>query len=121
MTYTERSHEVALHSSISVLVLLSHDYTDVEFWPLGFGESDRTSQAEFTARRLRSVGVMGLGPGLRPLAALKEDLPSSVIDNIASSFLRYIQVLLSGNFAEHLERAETAELERLYSLPDYRS
>ena len=98
MTYAERSHEVALHSSIAVLVLLSHDYTDMEFWPLGFGSrSEWTSPAEFNARRLRSVGVVGLGSGLKPLVAFKEDLPLSLIDDIANAFLRYIHVLFAGH------------------------
>ncbi len=122
MTYTERSQELARNASIAVLVLLSHDNLDMEFWPLGFGsQSDWTSREEFAARRLRSVGVVGLGlPGLKPLVAFKEALLPSVVDGIATAFLAYLNVLLADSFAEQLPGAETAELERMWSLRDPR-
>jgi hypothetical protein len=122
MTYSERSTQVALDSSIAVTVLLSHDNTDMEFWmlrPRHTSERDLTTREEFTARKLRSVGVIGLCGSL-PRAAFKEALPSPVVHGIAIAFLEYLRVILAESFADEIRAVEIAELERLLTLPDTR-
>lgn len=117
-TYTERSQEVARNASIAVLVLLSHDNTDLEFWNLRRSQAEWTSSHAFTTRGLRSVGVVGLSLQGKPLVAFKEDLSPSVVDGISNAFLVYLNALLADSFAEQREDIETQELRRLFALCD---
>ena len=114
-TYLERATDVACESSVAVTVLLSADNSSVEFWPLK-PEAERalTSPEEFTARKLRSVGVVGLC-GLSPRMALKEPLAQSVVDRIALAFQEHVNIVLYERFEEFTAAAEVAELQRVYS------
>ena len=122
MTYLERSTKVARECSISVVVLLNSDNTDLEFLPLAprqLTESELLTPGEFAARKLRSVGVVGLS-GAQARVAFKEMLSVSVVDRIAAAFLEYLRVMLRQGFAEQTEAAEVQELERFYLLEDTR-
>jgi hypothetical protein len=113
--YIERSSQVALDSSIAVMVLLNQDNTDMEFWALKPHQCNVTTREEFAARKLRSVGVVGLcGPKAK--CAFKERLEPSVINAIATAFTEYLRVSFAVDFAEQTEAAEITELERLYLL-----
>jgi hypothetical protein len=112
------AHAVA-ESSVAVMVLLNHDNTDAEFVALKPREVAFTSPEEFTARKLRPVGVIGL-QGTQPWCAFKEPLDSPVVNSLATAFLEYIHVLLGQGqgFAEQMEAVEIAELERVWSIAD---
>jgi len=121
MPYMERAATIACESEICCQVLLSHDNADIELvqlkphaYPGGY-----IAPEEFTARQLRSVGIVGLS-GLKPLVYFKELLPPHVVDSIAAAFLAYIRVLTEGEFAAQMEAAGIAELTRLCSIPDTR-
>lgn len=119
-TYSERSAQVVRESSIAAMVLLNDSNTDMELLglcPRLTPENELISAEEFTARKLRSVGVVALdGRGL-PQAAFKESLPASVISAIAAGFTEYLRVLIGQKLTEQMEAAEIAELERLCQLP----
>jgi hypothetical protein len=118
--YSERAAQVACNSQIAVQVLLGSENTDVELVPLKPNQfSSYLSPEEFTARRLRPVGVVGLS-GINTLVSFKEPLPSHVLKLIAVAFSEYIRSLLGRSFEELQVAAEVAELERLYETPDYR-
>jgi hypothetical protein len=117
----ERAAHIACESQICCQVLLSHDNADIALiqlkphaYPSGY-----ITPEEFTARQLRSVGVVGLS-GLKPLCFFKELLPPHVVDAIATAFLEYIRVLTGAEFAAQMEAAGIAELTRFCSLPDTR-
>ena len=118
-TYSERIRAVVSECSLSVQVLLSQDNDDLEFVRV---EPRRAyiPPKEWAARKLRSVGFVGLSNGLKPVSALSEPLEPPVVNAIAEAFAEYIRVLLGENFAEHMATAEVAELHRLFGLPDTR-
>jgi hypothetical protein len=98
MSYSERATQIVNDSSISVFVLLNHDATSTEFWPLcPAAQSEVTGPQEFTARRLRSVGVVGLA-GTQPMCAFKEPLDTRVVEAIGDAFVAYIRALLGESF-----------------------
>jgi len=102
--YIERSAQVALDSSIAVMVLLNHDATDMEFWPLRptpVAQCALTGPEEFTARRLRVVGAVGL-TGLKTVCAFKEPLESSVVGAIGEAFAVYVHVLLGASLFKQM-------------------
>jgi hypothetical protein len=117
-TYSERIRAVVSECSLSVQVLLSRDNDDLEFVRV---EPQRAYMPpeELAARKLRSVGFVGLS-GLKPRCAFAEPLEPPVVNAIAEAFAEYIRVLLGENFAEHIAAAEVAELHRLFGLPDPR-
>lgn len=117
-TYSERAKAVVWESQIAVQVLMSSDNDDLEFVRVG-SQRAYISPEEWTARRLRAVGFVGLD-GLKPRCAFAEPLEPPVVNAIAEAFAEYIRVLLGENFAEHMAQAEIDELERLFSLPDPR-
>jgi hypothetical protein len=122
MTYTEKSRQVVLDSSVAVIVLLNPDATDIVFWrlcPERAHESELTTEEECAARKLRSVGVVGLC-GLTPVCSFKESLETPVVNSIVVGFLQYIRDSLSDNLVELREAAEIAALEHLFTLPDMR-
>jgi len=119
MTYMEKAAHAAAESSVAVMVLLNHDNTDAEFVALKPRQAAFTSPEEFTARKLRPVGVIGLR-GAQPVCAFKEPLDSPVVNSLATAFLEYIRVLLGQGFAEQMEAVEIAELERVWSIADTR-
>jgi hypothetical protein len=116
-----RSKQVVLDSSIAVMVLLSPENTDMEFWLLRPHMDARTSREDFDARRLRSVGVIGL-QGVTPACAFKEPLDAQIVNGIAGAFLEYIRVLIGQCFVnEHHTGDAVGWLDRLYLLPDSRA
>lgn len=123
MTYSERSTQLALDSSVAVSVLIGAP-GDVEFLPLKPRAADETMLAELKARwpgrGLRSVGVIGL-IGTSPQYALKEALDPEQVTALTAAFLTYIHSLFLNSFVAQMEAAEIAELERLYALPDTRT
>lgn len=123
MTYGEKSTQLALEASTSIIVqvLLSRGNDDIELIPLHPRQrpDGYIAPADFTARRLRSVGFVGLN-GLRPVCSFKEPLPPNVVDAIIRAFTEYAHVLLGGRAAEHVAAEEIAALDRLYTLPDTR-
>jgi hypothetical protein len=116
-TYSDRALHVASESGIAVQVLLSSGNDDIELISLKpVAAEEYIDRATFKARQLRAVGVIGLA-GVKPLSAFRKPLTPPLVDAIAAAFLEYVRVLLGGSFAEQAERAEIAELERLYALP----
>jgi hypothetical protein len=124
MTYSEKSTQLALDASTSIIVqvLLSRGNDDIELIPLHPRQrpGGYITREEFAARQLRAVGTVGLN-GLRPVCVFKEPLESSVVDAIIQAFTEYAHVLLGGHSAEHVAAEEVAELNRLWSLPDNRA
>lgn len=121
--YSERSTQVVRDASIAAIVLLNSDNTDMELLalcPRQTPESELITGEEYTARKLRSVGVIALNERGLPQAAFREPLEASVISAIAAGFTEYIRVLIGKHLTEQTEAAEIAELERLYLLPDTR-
>jgi hypothetical protein len=126
MTYTERSTQLALDSSVAVQVLLGSAPGDAEFIPLRPRPASQQMwdelKARWPGRGLRSVGVIGL-IGTTPQVELKEPIGEEQCCRLAEAFIAYLNVLFQGNFAAHREAVqadEIAELERLYMLPDMR-
>jgi hypothetical protein len=125
-TYFERSQQVVLDSSIAVMVLLNSDNTDLEFWMIAPHEqtaSELTSREEFAARKLRSVGVVGLR-GIQSLVAFKEPLDTFVVARIATAFADYVRVLMGQSLVHRIQeqKGDAVEwLERLYALEDPRA
>lgn len=128
--YSLRSAQITLDSSIAAMVLLNPDATDVEFWPLRptcAAPGALTGPAEFTARRLCVVGVVGLS-GAKALCAFKEPLATPVVAAISEAFTYYCRVLLGENFTEQmaaqLEQQQAGDFvqfaEALWSLEDAR-
>jgi hypothetical protein len=116
MPYSECAIKVACESSISAVVLLSSANDDIAFMRLKpLPSAGFITPEDFTARKLRSVGVVGLC-GTKPMVAFSELLEPPVVDAIAWAFLEYVRVLLG----EHMEAALVTELERLYALSDTR-
>lgn len=121
-SYDALSTQIAIGSTISAMVLLNPDNSDVEFWPvrpaLAAG-CEVTSADEFALRKLRTVGVIGLcGPDAR--CAFKEHLEPQTVTAIGAAFQNYLRVLFGSSFAEQTRDAEIHELMRLMSLPDIR-
>jgi len=129
MTYTEKSTQLALDSSVAVLVT-NAQVDDLEFLPLKPRQMSETDRAELAARwpgrGLRSMGVIGL-VGTSPRYALKEPLEPEQVSTLAGAFLAYLHVLFSDSFKQ--EGAATSEpghndfvqfAERLYALEDSR-
>jgi len=128
MTYSEKSNQVTLDSSIAVLVLMGAP-DDLEFIPLKPRAADENALAElktrWPGRGLRSIGVVGL-VGMTPQIALKEPLTTQQEDCLAASFLAYVRCLLTpapipvSRVDEHQKGDEVEWLCRLWSLPDTR-
>lgn len=119
-TYSELSTQVVQNASIAVMVLMNESNTDVELLPLLPRKCEFPSKDEFTARKLRSVGVIALC-GAQSNCALKEPLENEVVDAIAATFLEYVRVLIGPEISRAMAAAEIAEMERMYTLPDTRS
>jgi hypothetical protein len=123
MTYSERSAQLAVDSSISALVLMGAP-DDVEFIQLRPKRADANKLAELKARwpgrGLRAVGVIGL-VGTAPRYVLKEPLATEEVSALADAFLAYLHALFCDGFAAQEESAEVAELERWYALQDTRT
>jgi hypothetical protein len=119
MTYSEKSTQLALDASIAVLVLTNAQFDDVEFLPLKPRQMTESEKAELVTRwpgrGLCSIGVLGL-VGMTPRSAFKEPLEPEQVTALAGAFLAYLHALFSDRFAEQLEGAEIAELERIYAL-----
>jgi hypothetical protein len=116
----ENAARVAYESQIAVQVLLSRGNDDIELIPIRPRPLDGYMTPEdFMARQLRSVGVIGLS-GSKPRCAFKEPLETPVVEAVGAAFLEYLRVLLGESFAEQMEVAEVAELERVYMLQDAR-
>jgi len=119
MTYSEKSTQLALESSVAVLVLMGAP-NDVEFIPLKPRAADAKMLADikgrWPGRGLRSIGIVGL-VGTTPRCALKEPLAPEQVDALAGAFLAYVRVLIS----PELPRVDTVEwCEKLFALPDNR-
>lgn len=123
-TYMERARLVVEDAGIAAMVLLNESNTDAEFLmlrPRLTPENELITPEAFTARKLRSVGVVALNERGLPQAAFKESLEASVVGAIASAFREYVRVLLAEKLIEQIAAAEIAELDRLFRLPDTRS
>jgi hypothetical protein len=81
-------------------------------------------RSRWPGRGLRGVGYIGLVDGA-PKLALNEPLDGVQVEALAAAFAGYIATLVksamtSDGFAVEIERAEVSELQRMYSMPDYR-
>src|ERR1700679_2970979 len=109
MTYSEKSVELALSSSVAVFVLTNTEGTDCEFLPLR-PRMMTASEMEVLRSRLverdlcRSLGVIGL-VGTSPQCALKEPLEPEQVSALTCAFLAYIQTLLSDSIAAQQDGA----------------
>ena len=123
MTYSERSTQLALDSSVAVYILMGTAPGDAEFVPLlprpATQRMWEEMRARWPGRGLRPIGVIGL-VGTTPKVVLREPLEPEQVDALAGAFLAYLDVLFRDSFAAHSEVAEIAELERLFLLPDTR-
>jgi len=124
MTYSEKSTQLALDSSVAVQVLMGTTPGDCEFIPIKPRTADARMLADIAARwpgrGLRSVGIIGL-IGAVPTCELKEPLEPEQVTALAGAFLTYLHGLFSDSFAEQIEGVEIAEMRRLWSLEDPRS
>ena len=107
MTYGEKSAQLALDSSIAVLVLGNEDCTDIEMLPLR-PHSMRESEKEYLrscwrGRGLKSLGIMGL-VGSSPRFALKEPLEPEHVSALADAFLNHVHAVFCDGFAEQAAR-----------------
>jgi len=123
MTYTERANQLALDSSVAVLVLMGAP-EDVEFIPLRPRTADANMLAELKARwpgrNLRSVGVLGVVGGAAQ-CALKEPFEPETVSRLADAFAVYVHTLLFSGFAEQQQAGDFVQFAtRLWSLPDPR-
>jgi len=128
-TYNERRDQLVLNSSIMVQVLLGNTPGDLEFVQLkprpASAETWEALGAQWHVRGLRHAGSIGLVDGA-PQLVLREPLGTNQVEALAVAFAAYIGCLVksamtSHNFAAEIERAEVAELERMYAMPsDYR-
>ncbi len=123
--YNERATYVATNSQIAVQVLMSQRNDDIELVPLRPHMVPYMTPAEFAARQLRAVGVVGV-VGVATRCAFNEPLPESLVASIAMAFAEYVRV-----FTDSTE-PQTAPVttsggdsiiwcERLYALPDTRA
>ncbi|MDR5729806.1 MAG: hypothetical protein RB191_20525 [Terriglobia bacterium] len=123
MTYSEKSTQLTLDSSVAVLALSNPDCTELELLPLKPRQMSEREQAQLAARwhgrNLRSIGVLGL-VGTTPKYALKDSLEPEQVSVLADAFLAYLHALYCDSFAAQHETAEIQELGRLWSLPDTR-
>ena len=121
-TYDALSTQVAIDCTVSAMVLLNADNSDIEFWPVVPASTDETRltlSEGIAARKLRTVGVVGLcGPDAR--CAFKEPLESTTVAAIHKSFFDYLRTLFGASFGELSRDSEIHELQRLMSLPDFR-
>ena len=121
--FSERASQIACESDIAVQVLLSTGNDDIELVPLkprAF-PGGYITPSEFTSRRLRSVGVVGVDAGgFSSACAFKEDLPDFLVARIAEAFGEYARVLLGDNLPPQTEAEQIAELERIFRLEDPR-
>ncbi|MGA7257950.1 MAG: hypothetical protein WBX09_15005 [Terracidiphilus sp.] len=118
MTYLDQAKQIAVESDIAVLVGLNPDNQDVEFTMVRPQlQTTHTPKAEYVARRLRPVGIVGL-KGLTPMSAFREPLGMDTVNRLASAFLEYCRVLLGGSLSAMVE---VAELNRLWNVPDTRN
>ena len=93
MTYSERVVRVATGKQLVVQVLLSRGNNDIELVAIKPQTATYISCEEFTARQLRSVGIVGL-TGTNAECAWKEPLDGELVDRIAAAFAAYVSVLL---------------------------
>ena len=107
--YIERATKVACDSQIAVQVLLSRDNDALDFVRLKPHQPEYIAPEEFTARQLRSVGVVGMC-GTQVTCAFKEPLDSSLVNSIAVAFVEHVRVLLGAS----LEQTAAAEPEPEY-------
>jgi len=117
--YLERAKQIVQDSDVAVMVLLGHGNADMEFWSVWPRETRLTSQEEFTARRLRPVGVFGLLPGFIAVGEFKESLDGQTMHALSTAFKEYVRVLWGMDAAKQAEM-ERAELRRLWNLEDTR-
>ncbi len=101
--YSEKSTQLALDSSVAVLVLGNEDCTDIEMWPLkpkqmSLSERDYLQKC-WHGRGLKSLGVMGL-VGASPRFALKDQLEPEHISALADAFLEHVYAVFCDGFAE---------------------
>jgi hypothetical protein len=127
MTYSEKSAQLTLDSSVAVMVLMGAP-NDVEFLPLKPRVADEKMLSElrgrWPGRGLRSIGIVGL-VGVTPRAALKESLEPMQVDALAAAFLTYVNTLLRGEQpSAEVERKHAGDFvqfaESLWALEDTR-
>lgn len=118
--YFESAVQLACESSLACLVLLGSENNDIELVRIKpQPPAEFPSPEDFTARKLRTVGTIGL-QGTKPAYVFKEPLEPRLVNAIATAFLEYVRVLLGEHLTAQIEAAEVAGLERLYALSDTR-
>lgn len=119
MTYTERSAELAVESSVAALVISNPDCTDVEFILLR-PERNPAREAELTARwpgrELQSIGVAALCGASPRFVFKKAPLAPEQVTALAGEFLSFLHTLFLDGFAAQ----QNDELRRMLLLPDPR-
>ncbi|HEX4032527.1 MAG TPA: hypothetical protein VHX20_19340 [Terracidiphilus sp.] len=125
--FSVRAAEAARGSQLVLQVLLSPDNDDIELVCITAASAGRPfpiTAEDFTARKLRSVGCVGVSLGLdgfTPHVALIEPLEPHVINAMGCALTEYIRVLVGNALIEQIALAEVTELERMYVLPDSRT
>lgn len=125
-TYTERARQIVHTADVAVMVCLNVDNTDMEFWALWPRQAAGrlTTPAEFKARKLRTVGVIGICAG-SGIVAFKEALPEDVVARLGTAFGVYVRTLLDigqPDIVQPEEKGDEVEwLCKLWSLSDPRT
>lgn len=103
MTYSEKSTQLALDSSIAVLAIGNEDCTDIEMIPLRPHQM-RESEKEYLrscwhGRGLKSLGIIGL-VGASPRLVSKEPLAPAQVSALQDAFLEHVYAVCCDGFAE---------------------
>ena len=128
-TYEQRRDTLAINSSILVQIMLGNAAGDTEFSlvrprPANSAVMEEELRARWPGRGLRAVGFVGLVDGA-PQLVLKTPISAVEVEAVTVAFGDYVGALVKHAMsAEHigaeLERAEVAELDRLFAMPDTR-
>jgi hypothetical protein len=103
MTYEQRSIDLAVASSIAVLVFANEDFSEIEMLPLRpkqLAQSEKESLQKLW-RGLKSIGVMGL-VGCVPRVALREPLDADCITALSNAFLEHVHATLCDGLAREV-------------------
>jgi len=105
LPYEEKSVDLAVASSIAVLVFANEDFSDIamlELKPHQLADGEKECLGKCWApRSLRSIGVMGL-VGASPRLALREPIDTDCITALSNAFLEHVHATLCDGLAREV-------------------
>jgi hypothetical protein len=111
LTYEERSIDLAVASSIAVLVCASEDFSDIEMLPIkpaGLADGEKEYMRKvWPGRGLRTIGVMGL-VGASPRLTLREPIDTDCITALSNAFLEHVHATLCDGLSREFRFAPEA-------------